>query len=50
MAHVLIPTEDAAKWLDRSITLCRKAAFRRVRLRGDTAFMQTDKLDSSQKQ
>ncbi len=37
--------EDAATWLDHSIKLCRKSGFRGVRLRGDTAFMQTEKLD-----
>lgn len=37
--------EGAAKWLDQAAELCRKAGFRRVRLRGDTAFSQTTELD-----
>jgi hypothetical protein len=37
--------ENAAFWLDRSIDLCRKAGFRKIRLRGDTAFTQTEYLD-----
>jgi hypothetical protein len=37
--------EGAAFWFDRSIRLCRKAGFRKIRLRGDTAFMQTEHLD-----
>jgi hypothetical protein len=37
--------EGAAFWLDRSIELCREAGFRKVRLRGDTAFTQTEHLD-----
>ncbi len=37
--------EGAAFWFDRAITLCRKAGFRKIRLRGDTAFTQTEHLD-----
>lgn len=37
--------EGAAGWLDRAVELCGKAGFRRVRLRGDTAFSQTTELD-----
>jgi len=37
--------EGAAKWLDRATQLCRDAGFRHVRLRGDTAFSQTEHLD-----
>ncbi|MCP5000542.1 MAG: IS1380 family transposase [Hyphomicrobiales bacterium] len=37
--------EDAAFYLDQSITLCRKAGFRKITLRGDTDFTQTEKLD-----
>jgi hypothetical protein len=37
--------EGAAKWLDRATQLCREAGFRHVRLRGDTAFSQTEHLD-----
>ncbi len=37
--------EGAAHWLDQAATLCRKAGFRRVRLRGDTDFTQTEHLD-----
>ena len=40
------PSEDgAAAELDRAIALCRQAGFRKVRLRGDTAFSQTEHLD-----
>jgi Transposase DDE domain group 1 len=38
--------EGAARWLDLAIKLCRSAGFCRVRLRGDTAFMQTPELDA----
>lgn len=37
--------EGAAECLNRAIKLCLEAGFRRVRLRGDTAFAQTTKLD-----
>lgn len=37
--------EGAAEQADRAIELCRRGGFRRVRLRGDTAFTQTQHLD-----
>jgi hypothetical protein len=37
--------EGAADEADRAITLCREAGFRTIRLRGDTAFSQTEHLD-----
>jgi hypothetical protein len=37
--------EGAAAEVDRAIALCRRGGFRRVRLRGDTAFSQTEHLD-----
>jgi hypothetical protein len=37
--------ENAAGYFDRSIELCRRAGFRKVRLRGDTDFSQTTHLD-----
>ena len=37
--------EHAATYLDRAVSLCRKAGFRKVRLRGDTDFTQTEYLD-----
>ena len=37
--------EGAAKYLDRAVQLCRRAGFRKVRLRGDTDFTQTVHLD-----
>ncbi len=37
--------EGSALWFDRAIKLCRESAFRSVRLRGDTAFSQTEYLD-----
>lgn len=37
--------EDAAAYLDRSATLCRRAGFRHIKLRGDTDFTQTAHLD-----
>jgi hypothetical protein len=37
--------EQAAAYLDRAITLCRRGGFRRVTLRGDTDFTQTKHLD-----
>jgi hypothetical protein len=38
--------EGAAAWFDRAITLCRRAGFQRIRLRGDTDFSQTKYLDA----
>jgi hypothetical protein len=37
--------EGAAEYLDRAIALCRRAGFRKIRLRGDTDFTQTAHLD-----
>ena len=37
--------EGAFAYFDRSIALCRRAGFRKVRLRGDTDFSQTQHLD-----
>jgi hypothetical protein len=37
--------EGAAAYFDKSVQLCRRAGFRRVRLRGDTDFSQTKQLD-----
>jgi hypothetical protein len=37
--------EGAAVWFDRAVGLCRRAGFRKVRLRGDTDFSQTEYLD-----
>jgi hypothetical protein len=37
--------EGAARQADLAIIRCRRAGFRRVRLRGDTAFSQTQELD-----
>jgi hypothetical protein len=37
--------ELAAEYFDKAIDLCKTAGFRRVRLRGDTAFSQTEHLD-----
>jgi hypothetical protein len=37
--------EDAAKYLDKSVEICRRAGFRKIRLRGDTDFTQTAHLD-----
>lgn len=37
--------EGAAEEADRTIALCRRGGFRRVVLRGDTAFSQTERLD-----
>jgi len=37
--------EGAAYWFGQAIDLCREAGFRRIRLRGDTAFTQTQHLD-----
>lgn len=37
--------EGAAGYFDRAIALCREAGFKRIRLRGDTDFSQTEHLD-----
>jgi hypothetical protein len=37
--------EGAAEELDRVMAFCRESGFRRIRLRGDTAFSQTKHLD-----
>lgn len=37
--------EGAAEYFDQSIALCRRAGFRKIRLRGDTDFTQTAHLD-----
>jgi hypothetical protein len=37
--------EQAAFYFDRAISLCRQAGFKKVRLRGDTDFTQTEHLD-----
>ena len=37
--------EGAAEYFDKSIALCRRAGFRKIRLRGDTDFTQTAHLD-----
>jgi hypothetical protein len=37
--------EGADEYLDKAVTLCRRAGFKRILLRGDTDFMQTWKLD-----
>ena len=37
--------EGAAVEADRAIALCRRAGFRRIVMRGDTAFSQTERLD-----
>jgi len=37
--------EGAAEYFDRGIALCRRAGFRKIRLRGDTDFSQTKFLD-----
>jgi len=37
--------EGAAGYLDKAIALCRRAGFRKVLLRGDTDFSQTEHLD-----
>jgi len=37
--------EQASVYFDRSIDLCRRAGFRKIRLRGDTDFTQTEHLD-----
>ena len=37
--------EGAANYIDRAIKLCREAGFRKITVRGDTAFSQTQHLD-----
>ena len=37
--------EQAAHYFNRSIKLCRQAGFRKIRMRGDTDFTQTEHLD-----
>jgi hypothetical protein len=37
--------EKAAAYLDRAVSLCRGAGFRKIKLRGDTDFTQTEHLD-----
>jgi hypothetical protein len=37
--------EQAAVYFDRGIALCRKGGFSKIRLRGDTDFTQTERLD-----
>jgi hypothetical protein len=37
--------EGAADYFDRGVKLCRRAGFRKIRLRGDTDFSQTTHLD-----
>lgn len=38
--------ERAAAYLHLSVNLCRRAGFRKIRLRGDTDFTQTESLDA----
>ena len=38
--------EGAAEEADQAIALCRRAGFRKIVLRGDTAFSQSEKLDA----
>ncbi|NIA16532.1 MAG: IS1380 family transposase [Nitrospiraceae bacterium] len=37
--------EDAARWIDKAVDLCRRAGFRKITVRGDTDFSQTTELD-----
>ena len=37
--------ERAAEYIDKAIELCRRAGFRRITVRGDTDFSQTEHLD-----
>jgi hypothetical protein len=40
------PSHEGAAWyLDRAVRLCRRAGFRKITLRGDTDFTQTEHLD-----
>lgn len=38
--------EHAATYLNQAVGLCRRAGFRKIRLRGDTDFTQTEHLDA----
>lgn len=42
--------EHAGFYFDQAIMLCRQAGFRKIRLRGDTDFTQTDRLDEWDRQ
>lgn len=42
--------EHAAFYFDRAISLCRQAGFQKIRLRGDTDFTQTERLDGWDRQ
>lgn len=42
--------EQAVFYFDRAISLCRRAGFRKIRLRGDTDFTQTERLDGWDRQ
>jgi hypothetical protein len=42
--------EQAAFYFDRAIALCRRAGFQKIRLRGDTDFTQTERLDDWDRQ
>jgi hypothetical protein len=42
--------EQAAFYFDRAIALCRRGGFRKIRLRGDTDFTQTERLDDWDRQ
>ncbi len=42
--------EQATFYFDRAISLCRRAGFQKIRLRGDTDFTQTEHLDGWDKQ
>jgi hypothetical protein len=42
--------EQAAFYFDRAISLCCRAGFRKIRLRGDTDFTQTERLDDWDRQ
>ena len=42
--------EQAAFYFDRAVALCRRAGFRKIRLRGDTDFTQTEHLDGWDRQ
>jgi hypothetical protein len=42
--------EQAAFYFDRAIALCRRTGFKKIRLRGDTDFTQTEHLDRWDKQ
>ena len=37
--------DDAARWIDKAVDLCRRAGFRKITVRGDTDFSQTTELD-----